>query len=147
MTSIFIAMGGVTAVAVVALLAKAARRKPKKAAKGEKGEILKQLLALSDREDGISPKSPVRPRNLRHAPASRARNETVRKDSRSPVSPTRSLALRANLADAEIEAQIRQRAHELYQKRGGVGGSATDDWMRAKEEVLRQKARAAKTSS
>jgi len=41
--------------------------------------------------------------------------------------------------DAEIEEQIRKRAYELYQERGGVDGNATDDWRQAKEEVLRSK--------
>jgi hypothetical protein len=48
---------------------------------------------------------------------------------------------------AEIEEQIRQRAYELYQERGGLDGNATDDWQQAKEEVLSSKAKAATTSS
>jgi hypothetical protein len=147
MTNLFIAMGVVAALALIALLSRARARKPKKAAKGEKGEILKQLLALSESEGGMSPNPRPRPRNPRPAPASRPRSDTLRRDSRAPINPARSLPLRPNPADAELEAQIRQRAHELYQKRGGVGGSATEDWLRAKEEVLGQKARAAKASS
>ena len=63
------------------------------------------------------------------------------------MSPTRPIPLRPNLNDAEIEEQIRQRAYELYQGRGGVDGKATDDWLQAKEEVLSSKAKAARASS
>ena|ERR1700743_3756079 len=33
------------------------------------------------------------------------------------------------------EEQIRARAYELYQQRGGHGGSPEHDWLRAKEEI------------
>jgi hypothetical protein len=48
--------------------------------------------------------------------------------------------------DAEVEAQIRQRAYELYEARGGVDGDAADDWRQAREEIWRRKAKAATTS-
>jgi hypothetical protein len=35
---------------------------------------------------------------------------------------------------------IRQRAYELCQERGEVDGNPTDDWWRAKREVLSRKA-------
>ena len=65
----------------------------------------------------------------------------------SPMSHNSPIPLRPTQADAEIEEQIRQRAYELYQARGGVGGNATDDWQQAKEEVLSHKAKSATTSS
>lgn len=34
-----------------------------------------------------------------------------------------------------LEEQIRVRAYELYQQRGGHGGSPEQDWLRAKEEI------------
>ena len=34
-----------------------------------------------------------------------------------------------------MEEQIRARAYELYLQRGGNGGSAVQDWLRAKEEI------------
>lgn len=61
------------------------------------------------------------------------------RDSATPVKP--------NSVDAKVEEQIRRRAYELYQARGGTGGTATDDWRRAKEEVLQRKAKSATTSS
>lgn len=64
-----------------------------------------------------------------------------------PLNPNPPFPLRPNLTEAEIEEQIRQRAYELYQGRGGVDGNATDDWLQAKEEVLSHKAKAATTSS
>jgi len=65
------------------------------------------------------------------------------------VSPNAPIALRQNLTDAEIEGQIRQRerAYELYHGRGGVDGNATDDWLKAKEEVLSYKTKAATASA
>ncbi len=63
------------------------------------------------------------------------------------MSPKAPIPLRPNLTDAEIEEQVRQRAYELYQERGGLDGNATDDWRQAKEEVLSSKAKAATTSS
>jgi Protein of unknown function (DUF2934) len=38
-----------------------------------------------------------------------------------------------------VEEKIRARAYELYVQRGGVGGSAEQDWLRAKEEVCGQR--------
>ena len=36
---------------------------------------------------------------------------------------------------APTHEQISRRAHELWVKRGGVGGSAQDDWFRAEQEL------------
>lgn len=36
----------------------------------------------------------------------------------------------------DLEAQIRQRAFELYQERGSEPGHETEDWVRAEQEVL-----------
>jgi Protein of unknown function (DUF2934) len=35
----------------------------------------------------------------------------------------------------DMEEQIRARAYELYLQRGGHGGSAIQDWLRAQEEI------------
>jgi hypothetical protein len=40
------------------------------------------------------------------------------------------------LGDPEVQLMIRMRAFEIYQMRGGHGGSAADDWFRAESEVL-----------
>ncbi|MBZ5704311.1 MAG: DUF2934 domain-containing protein [Acidobacteriia bacterium] len=37
---------------------------------------------------------------------------------------------------AEIQAEIRRRAHEIYERRGKAPGHALDDWLRAEAEVL-----------
>jgi hypothetical protein len=157
MTSIvFIFMGVVTALAVFAMLAKRCASEPKKAEKWEKGEIIRQLLELSEGENGISAIASPPARSLRFGSTSatqsdalprcvyRGHNAERRYSSLSHTSPT---PLRSNLTDAEIEEQIRQRAYELYQARGGVGGNATGDWQQAKEEVLSRKAKSATTSS
>lgn len=39
------------------------------------------------------------------------------------------------------ESQIRQRAFELYQERGGEDGHEVDDWLRAEEEITQKKVR------
>jgi uncharacterized protein HemX len=49
--------------------------------------------------------------------------------SREPRSPKPKLP-------SEIEEQIRTRAHELYEQRGRVEGSAQEDWLRAEAEIL-----------
>jgi Protein of unknown function (DUF2934) len=36
----------------------------------------------------------------------------------------------------DLEAQIRQRAYELYEERGRTPGMENDDWFRAEQEVL-----------
>jgi hypothetical protein len=36
----------------------------------------------------------------------------------------------------DLEAQIRQRAYELYEERGCTPGREIDDWFRAEREVL-----------
>jgi hypothetical protein len=149
-------IGVVTALAAFAILAKTYADEPQRAEKSEKGEIIKQLLALSERENSVSAIASPRPRSLRLAPASTTRYDTLRKGTYrehnskrrySPLNPNPPIPLRPNLTDAEIEEQIRQRAYELYQGRGGVSGNATDDWLQAKEEVLSYKAKAATSSS
>ena len=153
---VFIFMGVVTALAVFAILAKTWAGKPARAEKSEKAEIIKQLLALSQRENSVSAIASRSPRSLRLAPVSAARNDTMRKGTYrehssqrrySPTSPNPPIPLRPNLTEAEIEEQIRDRAYELYQGRGGVDGNATDDWLQAKEEVLSCKAKSAAASS
>ena len=128
--------------------------KPKKAEPSERGEILKQLLALSERETATSQMTPAAMRGPRLAFATAAttaslpqgrpreqyskRKEPIR-TSKSPV-PLRT-------KDTEVEEQIRRRAYELYQQGGRIDGKATDDWLKAKDEVLRSKGKPAKSLS
>ena len=133
-------IGVVTALAVFAILAKTYPREPKKAGKWERGEIIKQLLALSETENSISA--------IASRPAtSLCPREYNSKRRYSPLSPRFPISLRPNQPDGEIEEKIRRRAYELYQRRGGMDGNPTDDWLKAKQEVLSHKARAGKTSS
>ena len=149
-------IGVVTALALLAILAKICVGGPKKAEKWEKGEIIKQLLALSERENSISAITSPTARSLRPASASAARSERLGKftyrehNSKrrySSMSPNPRISPKPNQPDADIEEQIRQRAYELYQGRGGVGGDAADDWQQARQEVLSHKAKARTTSS
>ena len=41
-----------------------------------------------------------------------------------------------------LEEQVRRRAYELFEAQGSEDGHDLDDWLRAEEEVIRQKARA-----
>jgi hypothetical protein len=43
----------------------------------------------------------------------------------------------------DLESKIRLRAFGLYQDRGGEDGHDVEDWLRAEEEVLKKKVRAA----
>ena len=44
----------------------------------------------------------------------------------------------ANSLSSTIQEQIRQRAYELYEKRGRLEGYEHEDWIRAESEVLAQ---------
>ena len=151
MSFVYSFMGVVIVIAVFAILVKTCAGDTKRAEKWEKAEIIKQLVALSDRENNISATASSPARNLPLAPTFTKRNDKLRKRTNrehnsklrcSPLSPNSPFPPSANPVDTEIEEQIRQRAYELYQERGGVDGSAADDWLQAREEVLGFKARA-----
>jgi Protein of unknown function (DUF2934) len=42
--------------------------------------------------------------------------------------------------ELELEHQIRLRAYELYEARGGEDGHEQEDWLRAEEELTQKKA-------
>lgn len=56
------------------------------------------------------------------------------------VITTKSVAI-ARPVDAEEE--IRQRAYELFEARGGGEGRELEDWLQAEEEIRRRKTNAA----
>jgi hypothetical protein len=41
-----------------------------------------------------------------------------------------------NVVPINLEDEIRRRAYELFQERGGIPGSEHEDWVRAEHEVL-----------
>ena len=43
----------------------------------------------------------------------------------------------------DLQAEVRVRAHELYEQRGREGGGELEDWLRAEAELVQKKARAA----
>ena len=49
----------------------------------------------------------------------------------------------SELQEFELEYQIRLRAYQLYEARGGEGGHELEDWFRAKEELTIKKYRTA----
>jgi hypothetical protein len=108
-------IGVVTVLAVFAILAKTCAGGPKKVDKREKGEIIKQLLALSDRENSNSAiASP--PARSRSGSTSAIQSDTLRKgtsrkpNSHSPVSSKPPTSLKTKRSDTEIEEKTRQRA-------------------------------------
>jgi len=152
-TPLFIGfIGGGTALAVFAIWAKTYAGEAKKAEKWEKGEIIKQLLALSEQENRVSGIASPPARNLQLACTPATRDGTLRKGALRHHKPKQRYSntrppppLRPNQSNAKIEEEIRQRAYELYQERGGVEGNPTDDWLQAKKEVLSHKAKAGTT--
>jgi hypothetical protein len=59
--------------------------------------------------------------------------ETVKKG-RSSVDEKPAIKM---LDKSEIEDLIREQAYKLYKKRGGVGGSAEEDWAQAERMVTK----------
>jgi Protein of unknown function (DUF2934) len=43
---------------------------------------------------------------------------------------------RRNIVPINLEEEIRRRAYEIYQERGGIPGDENDDWLRAEREIL-----------
>lgn len=41
----------------------------------------------------------------------------------------------SNPTPIDFDAQVRQRAYEIYQERGGIAGFENEDWLRAEQEV------------
>ena len=50
--------------------------------------------------------------------------------------------LAATAETPNIEEEIRKRAYELFEARGGVEGHDLDDWLRAQEEIRGSKTNA-----
>jgi hypothetical protein len=152
---LFISVGIVTALAVILFVALKWGGKPQKVSKWEKAEIMKQLLARADQESAVSTIGSISTGSHRLVPASsppggasKRRDGRVQSSEPAISAPGKNTpaSLKPNPTDAEIEEQIRQRAYELYQRHGGVGGNPADDWAQAKKEVLRHKARAGASS-
>ena len=51
-----------------------------------------------------------------------------------------------NKTNGDLEAAIRSRAYELYEKRGRTDGLAHQDWLQAEREVLSQQAQGKRTA-
>jgi hypothetical protein len=43
------------------------------------------------------------------------------------------------MRNQDIEEQIRHRAYELYLARGGTHGTELQDWLRAEEEIVKDR--------
>jgi hypothetical protein len=73
-------------------------------------------------------------------------NERATRDdvNRAPAQITRAPKSAEPTALIPIEQQIRQRAYELYERRGRTVGYDLDDWLQAEREIKRTQTRAAK---
>lgn len=57
-----------------------------------------------------------------------------------PKAPTRDRARDEGLTQAELAAEIRCRAYELYEQRGRADGHALEDWLQAEADLVRPRA-------
>lgn len=71
------------------------------------------------------------------ATAKRARTtkKTTEIKAETPTKPAASVT-KVTTRTVDLQDAIRQRAFELYEKRGGVHGADLEDWVRAEEEIL-----------
>jgi hypothetical protein len=61
-----------------------------------------------------------------------------------PNPPTKKAPTRVTAEPSKNTAeQVRRRAYELYEARGGEDGHALDDWLRAEAEITDKAAKAA----
>ena len=58
-----------------------------------------------------------------------------------PGDPTKRPPSKAVSEPEQLEDQIRGRAYELYELRGREDGHDLEDWLRAEEEIAREKVR------
>ena len=54
---------------------------------------------------------------------------------RSPIFPKKQQSRPAEVQLPLNEDRIRSRAYEIYQRRGGLAGTETDDWLQAEAEL------------
>lgn len=69
--------------------------------------------------------------------ASNIPNKEIRTMKEVPFTTLAATAERSNL-----EQEIRKRAYELFEARGGVEGHDVEDWLRAEEEIMGSKTNA-----
>jgi len=62
--------------------------------------------------------------------------ETTLQVSASETKFTAPAETRRNVVPINLEDEIRHRAYEIFQERGGVSGNEHEDWLRAEREVL-----------
>ncbi len=56
-----------------------------------------------------------------------------------PGDPTKRPPLKTVSEPEQLQDQIRERAYELYESRGREDGHDLEDWLRAEEEIAREK--------
>jgi hypothetical protein len=66
---------------------------------------------------------------VKTAPEPRKKLEVVKSE------PRKNVVVPINRTPVNLEEEIRRRAYELYQQRGGAAGSEAEDWLTAEREV------------
>ncbi|HXY11261.1 MAG TPA: DUF2934 domain-containing protein [Terriglobales bacterium] len=61
----------------------------------------------------------------------------------SRIPSTTSAAMEPKTPSLNLEDEIRRRAYELYEQRGGEHGHDVEDWLRAEEEIKEMQAQSA----
>lgn len=54
----------------------------------------------------------------------------------SAAAPALAVEVKKNIVPINMDEEIRRRAYELFEQRGGAPGSEQEDWLRAESEVL-----------
>ena len=57
-------------------------------------------------------------------------------NSTSAATAALAVELKKNVVPINLEEEIRRRAYEIYEERGGISGDEHGDWLRAEREVL-----------
>jgi len=72
-----------------------------------------------------------------------AKAKTIRNTASTAAEPVSTAAeiklvpeVKRNVTPINLEDEIRRRAYELYEERGGIPGRENDDWLVAEREVL-----------
>lgn len=71
--------------------------------------------------------------------AARKKNDSTNGNSTTKRTAKATIAASSNLTvmpPVNLDEEIRQRAYEIYEERGGNHGLDQDDWYRAEQEVL-----------
>jgi hypothetical protein len=70
------------------------------------------------------------------SPRSNAKKNGGSSEFSSTAAPMTAAEVKKNIVPINLEEEIRRRAYELFEQRGGAPGGEQEDWLRAENEVL-----------